>query len=123
MLKAQVSNSNDETNQLGKNLCMHIAASKPLALEKNELDVSFVEREKEIQKASIKSSGKPDNIVNKIIDGKMNKFYSEVTLLNQPYIFDLDKTVGTAVSEFSSKNSFAISKFELFVLGFYDHKK
>ena len=123
MLKAEVNDSNDEANQFGKNLCMHIAASKPLALETKELDVSFVEREKEIQKATIKSSGKPDNIVKKIIEGKMNKFYSEVTLLNQPYIFDLDKTVGTAVSEFSSKNYFNISQFELFVLGFYDHKK
>ena len=123
MLKAEVNEGNDETNQFGKNLCMHIAASKPLALETKGLDASFVEKEKEIQKATIKSYGKPDNIVEKILEGKMNKFYSEVTLFNQPYIFDLDKTVGTAVSEFSSKNYFNISQFELFVLGFYDHKK
>ena len=123
MLKAEVNDSNDETNQFGKNLCMHIAASKPLALETKGLDASFVEKEKEIQKATIKSYGKPDNIVEKILEGKMNKFYSEVTLFNQPYIFDLDKTVEKAISEFSSKHSFNISQFKLFVLGFYDCKK
>ena len=123
MLKAEVNDSNDETNQFGKQLCMHIAASKPLALEKNELESSFVEKEKEIQKATIKSYGKPDNIVEKILEGKMNKFYSEVTLFNQPYIFDLDKTVEKTISEFSSKHSFNISQFKLFVLGFYDCKK
>ena len=120
MLKAEVNDGNDETNQFGKNLCMHIAASKPLALETKGLDASFVEKEKEIQKATIKSYGKPDNIVEKILEGKMNKFYSEVTLFNQPYIFDLDKTVEKAILEFSSKHSFNISQFKLFVLGFYD---
>ena len=123
MLKAEVNDSNDETNQFGKQLCMHIAASKPLALETKGLDASFVEKEKEIQKATIKSYGKPDNIVEKILEGKMNKFYSEVTLFNQPYIFDLDKTVKAAVSEFSSKNSFNITQFKLFVLGYYDYKE
>ena len=123
MLKAEVNEGNDETNQFGKNLCMHIAASKPLALETKGLDASFVEKEKEIQKATIKSYGKPDNIVEKILEGKMNKFYSEVTLFNQPYIFDLDKTVEKTISEFSSKHSFNISQFKLFVLGFYDCKK
>ena len=108
---------------LENNLCMHIAASKPLALEKNELESSFVEKEKEIQKASIQLSGKPDHIVEKILEGKMNKFYSENIFFNQPYIFDLDKTVKTVVSEFSSKNLFNISQFKLFVLGFNDHKK
>jgi len=117
VLKAEVNDSNDETNQFGKNLCMHIAASKPLALETKGLDASFIEKEKEIQKATIKSYGKPDNIVEKILEGKMKKFYSEVTLFNQPYIFDLDKTVEKAISEFSSKHSFNISQFKLFVLG------
>ncbi len=123
VLKAEVEVNDDETKQFGKNLCMHIAASKPMALEINELDTSLIEKEKEIQKSSIKSSGKPDNIVEKILEGKMDKFYSEITLLNQPYIFDLDKTVNAAVSEFSSKNFFKITQFKLFVLGYYDYKE
>lgn len=117
MLKADVNNSNDESDQFGKNLCMHIAASKPLAIEISELNPSFVKKEKEIQKASIRSFGKPDNIVEKILEGKMSKFYSEVTLLNQPYIRDTDKNIKSVISEFSSKNSFKIIQFKLFVLG------
>jgi len=117
MLKAEVNNSNDESDQFGKNLCMHIAASKPLAIEISELNPSFVKKEKEIQKASIRSFGKPDNIVEKILEGKMSKFYSEVTLLNQPYIRDTDKNIKSVISEFSSKNSFKIIQFKLFVLG------
>ena len=77
----------------------------------------MVQKEKEIELAAIKSSGKPDNIINKILDGKMNKFYSEITLLNQSYILDTDKSVKDIVSDFSSNNTFNISKFELFVLG------
>ena len=117
VLKAEVNNSNDESDQFGKNLCMHIAASKPLAIEISELNPSFVKKEKEIQKASIRSFGKPDNIVEKILEGKMSKFYSEVTLLNQPYIRDTDKNIKSVISEFSSKNSFKIIQFKLFVLG------
>ena len=117
MLKAEVNNSNDESDQFGKNLCMHIAASKPLAIEISELIPSFIKKEKEIQKASIRSFGKPDNIVEKILEGKMSKFYSEVTLLNQPYIRDTDKNIKSVISEFSSKNSFKIIQFKLFVLG------
>ena len=95
---------------------MHIAASKPLALDIDKLEVSLVEKEKDILLTTIKSSGKADNIIEKILEGKMNKFFSEVTLLNQPYIFDTNKNVRTAVSEFSSNNLFNILNFELFVL-------
>ena len=115
ILQAEVNNKED-AKQFGKNLCMHIAASKPLALDIDKLDISLVEKEKDIQLATIKSSGKADNIIQKILEGKMNKFFSEVTLLNQPYIFDTDKNVRVAVSEFSSNNLFNIINFELFVL-------
>ena len=67
--------------------------------------------------ATIKSLGKPENILNKILEGKMNKFYSDVTLLNQLYIFDTEKKVKEVISEFSSKNAFSISDYELFILG------
>jgi len=116
LLKAEVENNNENTKQFGKNLCMHIAASKPLALDVDKLDLSLIEKERDIQLATIKSSGKADNIIEKILEGKMNKFFSEVTLLNQPYIFDTNKNVRTVVSEFSSNNLFNILNFELFVL-------
>ena len=116
LLKAEVENNNENTKQFGKNLCMHIAASKPLALDVDKLDLSLIEKERDVQLATIKSSDKADNIIEKILEGKMNKFFSEVTLLNQPYILDTNKNVRTAISEFSSNNLFNILNFELFVL-------
>ena len=117
ILVAKIKETNEDSKQLGKNLCMHIAASKPIALDIADLDSNLIDKEKEIQLATIKSSGKPENILNKILEGKMNKFYSDVTLLNQLYIFDTEKKVKEVISEFSSKNAFSISDYELFILG------
>tara|TARA_Y100001949_G_scaffold140467_1_gene122494 strand:+ start:18 stop:875 length:858 start_codon:yes stop_codon:yes gene_type:complete len=117
LLKAEVENNNENTKQFGKNLCMHIAASKPLALDVDKLDLSLIEKERDVQLATIKSSGKPENIIEKILEGKMKKYFSEITLLNQPYIFDPDYDVRKAVVDFSSNNIFNIMSFELFVLG------
>jgi len=117
ILVAKIKETNEDSKQLGKNLCMHIAASKPIALDISDLDSNLIDKEKEIQLATIKSSGKPENILNKILEGKMNKFYSDVTLLNQLYIFDTEKKVKEVIAEFSSKNKFSISDYELFILG------
>ena len=116
LLKAKVENNNENTKQFGKNLCMHIAASKPLALDIDKLDSSLIEKERDVQLDTIKSSGKPENIIEKILEGKMKKYFSEITLLNQPYIFDTDKDVRKVVLDFSSNNIFNILNFELFVL-------
>ena len=97
---------------------MHIAASKPLAIDIEYLDKKLIEKEKEILKETIKSSGKPEDIINKILEGKMKKFYSEVTLFNQNYIFDTDKTVKNILDEYSSnKINFKIISHTLFLLG------
>ncbi len=109
----QVAEDNNESRLLSKNLCMHIAASKPLALNIKNLNKDFIEKEREIQLDLIKSSGKPDNIIEKILEGKMNKFYSESTLLNQNYILDPDLTVDKVISEFSKKNNFEIINYNL----------
>ena len=82
---------------------MHIAASKPLALNIEKLDNNLINKEREIQIETIKSSGKSDEIAEKILEGKMKKFYSESALLFQPYILDLDKTVGQIIDEFSKR--------------------
>jgi len=117
LLKAEVESSNENTKQFGKNLCMHIAASKPLALDVDKLNLSLIEKERDVQLATIKSSGKPENIIEKILEGKMKKYFSEITLLNQSYIFDTDMDVRKAVADFSSNNIFKIISYELFVLG------
>ena len=117
MLKAKVKNINEDTNQFGKNLCMHIAASKPLSNDINDLDQSIVENEKDVQLSLIKSSGKPEKIINKILEGKMNKYFSEVTFLNQPFIMDQDKKIRNVLDEFNLKDHFEVTKYEYFVLG------
>ena len=116
LLKAEVKNNDEKTKQFGKNLCMHIAASKPIALDVDKLPLSLIEKERDVQLATIKSSGKPENIIEIILEGKMKKYFSEITLLNQPYIFDTDKDVRKVVLDYSSNNIFNILNFELFVL-------
>ena len=110
----------DEIKKLSKNLCMHIAAMKPESLDIEDLDKNFIENEKKIQKELILNSGKPSNIVDKILEGKMKKFYSEVTLLNQSYILDQDKSVREVIKEFKNFEYELIS-FELITL-WYEQK-
>ncbi len=113
LISYQAHEDNEETKLFAKNLCMHIAASKPLALNVANLNKDLIKREQEIQLDLIKSSGKPENIIEKILEGKMNKFYSESTLLNQNYILDPDITVDKAINEFSKKNNFEIINYNL----------
>ena len=108
-------NKDSEIESLTKNLCMHIAAMKPESLEINDLDKELIENEEKIQRELILNSGKPSNIVDKILDGKMKKFYSEVTLLNQSYILDQDKNIKNIIDEYS-KYEFKLISFELISL-------
>ena len=108
-------NKDSEIENLSKNICMHIAAMKPESIDVKDLDKSLVINEEKIQKELILNSGKPTNIVEKILAGKMKKFYSEVTLLNQSYILDQDKTVKLVLDEYS-KNDFKLISFELISL-------
>ena len=107
----------DETiKTLSKNLCMHIAAMKPESLDIDDLDKDLIEKEKNIQKELILNSGKPSNIVEKILDGKMNKFYSEVTFLNQNYILDQEKTVKSIIKDHYNEYNFKIKSFKIISL-------
>ena len=94
---------------------MHIAAMKPESLDIDDLDKVFIENEEKIQKELILNSGKPSNIVDKILEGKMKKLYSEVTLLNQSYILDQDKTIRTVINEYKDFE-YKIISFELISL-------
>ena len=106
VLKSKINEIDEESKILGKNLCMHIAASKPFALSIEKLNKNLIKKEREIQIETIKSSGKPNNILEKILEGKMKKFYSDSVLLEQPYILDLDITVKQIITEFSKRNNF-----------------
>ena len=116
VLKSKINEIDEESKILGKNLCMHIAASKPFALSIEKLNKNLIKKEREIQLETIKSSGKPNNILEKILEGKMKKFYSDSVLLEQPYILDLDKTVKQIITEFSKINNFEIIDYKLIVL-------
>ena len=116
VLKSKINEIDEESKILGKNLCMHIAASKPFALSIEKLNKNLIKKEREIQIETIKSSGKPNNILEKILEGKMKKFYSDSVLLEQPYILDLDKTVKQIITEFSKRNNFEIIDYKFIVL-------
>tara|TARA_Y100001970_G_scaffold288510_1_gene416004 strand:+ start:1554 stop:2408 length:855 start_codon:yes stop_codon:yes gene_type:complete len=104
-------NINDDVNSFSKSLCMHIAASKPEAIDVDSLSRDFIEKEKKIHEEMLKDSGKPSNVVDKILEGKMKKFFSEVTLLNQNFVMDQDKTIKIAINEFNSINKFELKDY------------
>ena len=104
--------SNDESIQnLAKNLCMHIAALKPEALDESNLEQTTIDKELNIQKELIASSGKPENVIDKILEGKMKKFYSEVTLLNQSFVLDPEKSVKEVITSNHKDKKFEIDMF------------
>jgi len=108
---------NDDMKIFSKNLCMHIAALKPEAMDIDQLPSDLIENEKKIQYEMIKDSGKPSNVMDKILEGKMKKYYSEVTLLNQNFVIDPDKTIKEAINEFnSSYNKFELKNYSLISL-------
>lgn len=95
--------TNDEFKQFVKDVAMHIAAAAPQYVKREDVPASIVNAEKEAQKQKALSEGKPEAIVEKIVEGRMDKFYSEICLLDQPFVKDPDKTVGQLLTELISK--------------------
>ncbi len=86
-------------NGIGKQIAMHIAATNPASLSEADLDPALVEREKNVLTEQARESGKPENIIENMIKGRMQKFYKEVTLVNQQFVINPDVTVGEAAKE------------------------
>lgn len=109
----------DDFTYFSKNLAMQIAATNPLAISPDKLPPEIVEREKEIYRVQALQAGKPEKVVEKIIEGKLRKFYSEVCLLNQAYIRDPDMTIEDLLNELKAKTgeNIIISRFARFQLG------
>jgi len=84
---------------IGKQVAMHIAATSPASLSEADLDPALVEREKAVLTEQARESGKPDNVIEKMIVGRMNKFFQEVCLLKQAFVINPDLTVEKAVKE------------------------
>ncbi|MPZ43604.1 MAG: elongation factor Ts [Betaproteobacteria bacterium] len=98
---------------LGKDLAMHIAASKPVARSRDEVPAELIERERTIARARAVESGRPENLLDKIVEGAVNKYLSEVTLLGQPFVKDDKQTV----EKLLKANGATVHAFHMFVLG------
>lgn len=86
-------------NGIGKQIAMHVAATAPASLSEADLDPALVEREKNVLTEQARESGKPDAVIEKMIVGRMNKFFEEVTLLKQKFVINPDITVGQAAKD------------------------
>lgn len=105
--------------QLSKDLAMHVVAARPLWVTREEVPADAVAREKDIYREQMTNSGKPPAVIEKIIDGKLDKWYSEVCLLEQPYIKDPDKKVQDLLTEAVAKlgENIRISRFARMEIG------
>jgi len=91
----------DGTDEAGKDVAMQIAAMNPVAIDKADVDSRTIERELEIAKEQIRAEGKPEEMVEKIAQGKLNKFYKESTLLNQEFVKDSSKNIAQFLDSIS----------------------
>jgi len=89
----------DKLEELGRKLAMHVAAANPLAVTQDDIDPGIIERERAVLAEQAKESGKPENIIEKMVDGRMRNFYAERVLMEQPFVIDEKKTVGKAAKE------------------------
>ncbi len=106
-----------ENDEIGSKIAMHIAASNPLAIDKDGIDKKIVDKELEIIKAEITNSGKPIEIADKISKGKISKFLNDNSLLNQIWIMDPKKKVSDILKENSSNNEIKILDFIKYKVG------
>ena len=87
----------DKLNELGRKIAMHVAAAAPLAKDVDSLDPEVIERERTLLADQARDSGKPESIIDKMVEGRMRKFYEESVLLNQPFVMDPDVTVSQLI--------------------------
>jgi elongation factor Ts len=109
----------DEFNQLAKDLCMQVAASAPLWVVPEDVPADIVAKEKEIYMVQAKEAGKPDKMLDKIAEGKLKKYFSEVCLMEQGFVKEPDKTVTELIKEKIAKlgENITVGRFVRFQLG------
>lgn len=120
LVQLETANTGDErVSALARQLAMHVAAANPQYLCREEVPAEVVEREKDIMRVKAKESGKPDNIIEKILDGQINKFFGEICLLEQAYVIDPDHRVGKVVETLAKEvgGEIKLSRFARFQLG------
>ena len=109
----------DGFSDLANNISMQIAATNPLSISRDEIDQSVLDREKEIFADQAKESGKPDNIIDKIVEGRVEKFFAESCLLEQQYIKDPDRKVLDLITESVATlgENIVVNRFIRFAIG------
>jgi elongation factor Ts len=109
----------DDFNEFAKNIAMHIAATNPVGIVAEDVPADVVEREREIYKAQVLEMGKPQQMVEKIAEGKLNKFFKENCLMNQQYVKEPDKTIADYLNEVIAKTGekITIKRFARFQIG------
>ena len=110
---------NEDFLNFAKNIAMHIAATNPLGIRPEDVSEEIINREKEIYQAQALEMGKPENVVPKIVEGKMNKFFKDNCLLNQPYVRDPELSVEDLLNELIAKigENISIRRFVRFQTG------
>jgi elongation factor Ts len=109
----------DEFKNLVRDVAMHVAASSPLVVRREELSKDLLEKEREVFRAQARELKKPEAVIEKIVDGKVEKFYADVCLLEQPFVRDPEKTVQDVVKEAVARlgENISIRRFVRFQLG------
>jgi elongation factor Ts len=104
---------NENFQAFVKDIAMHIAAANPTCVRREELPADAIEKEREILRVQALNEGKPEKIVEKMVEGRIKKYYSEVCLLEQPFVKDTDITVG----QYAANNGLEVVRFVRFVMG------
>lgn len=109
----------DDFQEFVKDVAMHIAASQPLAVDREGVPADAAEKERAIFLEQAKNEGKPEHIAEKIVEGRMEKFYQENCLMEQVFVKNPDQTIGELVTEITAKigEKITVRRFERFVLG------
>lgn len=110
---------NEDFLEFAKNIAMHIAATNPVGIRPEDVPEDIINKEKEIYRAQALETGKPENILNKIAEGKLNKFFKENCLLSQPYVRDPNMAVSDLINEMIAKigENITIKRFVRFQTG------
>lgn len=114
----------DKFKEFGRNIAMHVAAAAPSFVERDEVPAEHLVKEREIYRQQALNEGKPEKILDKIVDGKIQKHYSEIVLMEQPYVKDNDQSIGDFVKSMISAigENIQIKRFARFRLGEQDGK-
>jgi elongation factor Ts len=110
---------NDDFKTIVKDIAMHIAASSPAYVRREEVPEDVVAKEKEILAAQAKESGKPENVIEKMVTGRLDKYFKEICLLEQPFVRDTDKSVEIVLRELVAKigEKVSVRRFVRYELG------